>query len=170
MRRRVVVTGLGPVTPIANGAAAFQEAQFAGKSGVAQITRFDASDYPVQIAGEVDIDLDPYVDKKKRRRMDRFAQLGLAAASLAIEDSGMDMSAIDVTKAGALIGTGIGGMETWEANAKVANERHPLRISPFFIPMLSANMAASHVAMKYGLMGPSSVSYTHLTLPTILLV
>jgi 3-oxoacyl-[acyl-carrier-protein] synthase II len=157
---RVVVTGLGPVTPIGVGVEAFLSAQHEGRSGIAPITHFDASEYPARFAGEVEIDLEALIDRKERRRMDRYAQLALAAADLALADSGLDLERADRTRIGTLIGSGIGGMETWEAQSAIAHRRSPLRMSPFFIPMMIANMASSHVAMRYGLMGPSSTVVT----------
>ncbi|MCH2668065.1 MAG: beta-ketoacyl-[acyl-carrier-protein] synthase II, partial [Deinococcales bacterium] len=130
---RVVVTGMGPVTPIGVGTLDFHEGQLKGHSGVGPIRRFDASDYPVRIAAEVDVPVDRWLDTKEQRRMDRYAQLAVIAAELAIEESGLIPDREDRTRIGTLVGSGIGGMETWEAQSRVAAERHPLRISPFFI-------------------------------------
>ncbi len=158
--RRVVVTGLGPLTPIGVGAEAYHRAQLEGKSGVRPITRFDASVLPVRIAAEVDVNPEDYLDKKELRRLDRFVQYALIAAELALKDAGLEPSALDPERVGTLVGTGIGGMETWEAQSKVFLERGPNRISPFFIPMMIANMASAHIAMRYGFMGPSSTAVT----------
>jgi 3-oxoacyl-[acyl-carrier-protein] synthase II len=158
--RRVVITGLGALTPIGVGQEAFHQAQLAGKSGVRPITRFDASALPVRIAAEVDVNPEDYLDKKELRRLDRFVQYALIAAELALKDSGLDPSALDPERVGTLVGTGIGGMETWEAQSKVFLERGPNRISPFFIPMMIANMASAHIAMRYGFQGPSSTAVT----------
>ncbi len=159
---RVVITGLGPVTPIGVGAEAFHRAQLAGKSGVRRITRYDPDAYklPVRIAAETDVEVEAYLDKKEIRRLDRFVQLALIGAELAIQDAGLDLDALDKTRIGTLIGSGIGGIQTWEDQFKVYFERGPHRLSPFFIPMVIANMASGHVAMKYGLMGPSSTVVT----------
>ncbi len=159
---RVVITGLGPVTPIGVGAEAFHQAQLAGKSGVRRITRYDPDAYklPVKIAAETDVEVEAYLDKKEIRRLDRFVQLALIGAELAIRDAGLDLDALDKTRVGTLIGSGIGGIKTWEDQFKVYFERGPHRLSPFFIPMVIANMASGHVAMKYGLMGPSSTVVT----------
>jgi 3-oxoacyl-[acyl-carrier-protein] synthase II len=161
--RRVVITGMGPVSPIGIGNEAFQQAQLAGKSGIRRITRFDCSKLRCQIAGEVDIEIEAYIDKREMRRLDRFVQLGLIAGQIALQDSGLNLEAADRTRIGTLIGSGIGGMETWEAQSKIFLERGPDRISPFFIPMMIANMASGHLAMKHGLMGPSSTSVTACT-------
>jgi 3-oxoacyl-[acyl-carrier-protein] synthase II len=160
---RVVVTGMGPVTPIGVGTLDFHEGQLKGHSGVGPIRRFDASDYPVRIAAEVDVPVDRWLDTKEQRRMDRYAQLAVIAAELAIEESGLIPDREDRTRIGTLVGSGIGGMETWEAQSRVAAERHPLRISPFFIPMMISNMAASRIAMRFGFMGPSSTVVTACT-------
>lgn len=158
--RRVVVTGLGALTPIGVGQEAFHKAQLAGQSGVRPITRFDASALPVRIAAEVDVDPGAYLDRKELRRLDRFVQYALIAAHLALEDAGLRPEDLDPERVGTLVGTGIGGMETWEAQSKVFLERGPNRISPFFIPMMIANMASAHIAMRYGFMGPSSTAVT----------
>lgn len=161
--RRVVITGLGPVAPNATGAEDFHKAQLECKSGIGRITRFDPSPLRCQIAGEVKINLEDYLDKKEMRRLDRFVQLSLIAGELALKDSGLDLEKEDRTRIGTLVGSGIGGMETWESQSKVFHERGPDRLSPFFIPMIIANMASGQLAMRYGLMGPSSTSVTACT-------
>jgi 3-oxoacyl-[acyl-carrier-protein] synthase II len=158
--RRVVVTGLGPVSPIGIGAEAFHRAQLEGKSGIRRITRFDPSPLRSQIAGEVDVNPEAYFDRKELRRLDRFVQLALIAAQLALEDSGLNLEEEDRTQIGTLIGSGIGGMETWEQQSRVYFERGVDRLSPFFIPMLIANMASGQLAIRYGLMGPTSTAVT----------
>lgn len=158
--RRVVITGLGPVSPIGVGAEAFHQAQLQGRSGIRRITRFDPSPLPVQIAGEVDVDLEAFIDRREARRLDRFVQLALVAAELALKDAGLEVDRLDPTRVGTLVGSGIGGMETWEAQSRVFLEKGPNRISPFFIPMMIANMASAHIAMRYGFMGPSSTVVT----------
>ncbi len=158
--RRVVVTGIGPVAPNGIGAEAFHQAQLAGKSGIRRITQFDASAYPVQIAGEVDINPEAYIDKRELRRLDRFTQLALIAAHLALQDAGLELDKEDRTRIGTLIGTGIGGMHTWQEQSRILFEKGGTRLSPFFIPMMIANMASGQLAMKYGLMGPSSTVVT----------
>lgn len=158
--RRVVITGLGPVSPIGVGAEAFHQAQLQGRSGIRRITRFDPSPLPVQIAGEVDVDFEAFIDRREQRRLDRFVQLALVAAELALKDAGLEVDRLDPTRVGTLVGSGIGGMETWEAQSRVFLEKGPNRISPFFIPMMIANMASAHIAMRYGFMGPSSTVVT----------
>ncbi len=160
---RVVVTGLGPVTPIGVGANAFHRAQLAGESGVRLITQFDARDFPTRFAGQVDIDVGAWVEAKAQKRMDRFVQLAVIAADLALQDSGLALEGEDKTRIGTLIGSGIGGMATWEAQSRIAFEKSPLRVSPFFIPMMIANMASAQVAIRHGLMGASSTSVTACT-------
>ncbi len=160
--RRVVITGLGPVTPIAVGREAFHRAQLEGKSGIRRITRYDPDAYQlnVKIAGEVDVNIDDYLDRKEARRLDRFVQLALIAAELALRDAGLTASELDPERTGVLIGSGIGGIKTWEDQFKIYFQRGPHRLSPFFIPMVISNMASGHVAMKYGFQGPSSTVVT----------
>ena len=161
MKNRVVITGLGAITPIGTGKEAFWNALMEGKNGIGKITHFDASDYGAQIAGEVE-DFDPtaYIDKKESKRMDRYAQFAVAAAKLAIEDAKLDLEAEDTDRIGTYIGTGIGGIETMHASYKRLFEKGPSRISPFFIPMMIANLAAGQVAITYKLHGPSSCIVT----------
>ena len=158
--KRVVITGLGPVAPIGVGAKAFLEAQREGKNGIRKITRFDASDLSVQIAGEVDVELSDYIDRKEVKRLDRFVQLALVGAALALQDAGLSEDEVAGEHTGTCIGSGIGGLETWEAQSKIRFERSPMRMSPFFIPMMIANMASGQVSMRYGLQGPSSTVVT----------
>lgn len=154
--RRVVVTGVGPVTPIGVGAAEFLAAQHVAKNGIRPITLFDASDLSVRFAGEVDVDVAAYLEPKEARRLDRFVQFALIGADLALADSGLSAEEVAGEHTGTCVGSGIGGLATWEEQSKTRFERSPMRISPFFIPMLIANMASGHVAMRFGLTGPSS--------------
>ncbi len=158
--KRVVITGLGPVAPIGVGAKAFLAAQQEGKNGIRKITRFDASDLSVQIAGEVDVEVTDYIDRKEAKRLDRFVQLALVGASLALQDAGLSEDDVAGEHTGTCIGSGIGGLDTWEAQSKIRFERSPMRMSPFFIPMMIANMASGQVSMRYGLQGPSSTVVT----------
>jgi 3-oxoacyl-[acyl-carrier-protein] synthase II len=163
LMRRVVVTGMGPLAPNGVGRQAFHQAQLEGRSGVGLVTQFDASMLPSRIAGEVKVNIEDYIDRREARRLDRFVQLGMIAGQLAAEDAGLDFERLDRTRIGTLVGSGIGGMSTLENNARVWIERGPNRISPFFIPMMIANMASGQLAIKYGLMGPSSTSVTACT-------
>ena len=152
--KRVVVTGLGAVTPIGIGKENFWSALIAGKNGIGKITRFDATGYTAQIAGEV-LDFEPvqFIDKKELKRMDRYTQFALAATKLAIEDAKLDVAKIDGDRAGVYIGSGIGGMETLHNQYEKLFTKGASRISPFFIPMMIANMAAGNVAIAFGLRG-----------------
>ncbi len=154
--KRVVVTGVGPVTPIGVGAAGFLSAQHEAKNGIGPITLFDASDLSVRFAGQVDVDMDQYFTGKDAKRLDRFVQFALVAAELALQDAGLTAEDVTGDIGGTCVGSGIGGLDTWEAQSRVRFERSPMRISPFFIPMLIVNMASGHIAMRYHLTGPSS--------------
>lgn len=158
--QRVVVTGLGPVTPIGVGASAFLEAQHQAKSGIRSITRFDASDLTVRIAGEVDVNVEQWIERKEMRRLDRFVQLALIGTSLALSDAGLSEDAVRGEHSGTSVATGIGGLWSWEEQSLVRAERGPMRLNPFFIPSVIANMASGHVAMRYGLTGPSNTVVT----------
>ena len=153
-RKRVVITGLGAITPIGTGKENFWAALIAGTNGIRKITRFDASDLSAQIAGEVpDFEPAQFIDKKELKRMDRYTQFALAATKLAIEDSKLDLEKIDRDRAGVFIGTGIGGMDTLHNQYEKLFAKGASRISPFFIPMAITNMAAGNVAIAYGLRG-----------------
>ncbi len=161
MKNRVVITGLGAVTPIGIGKDEFWKGLLEGKNGIEKITRFDASEYGAQIAGEVkDFDPADFIDKKESKRMDRYAQFAVAAAKLAIEDSGIDLEKADCDRIGTYIGAGIGGIETMHNQYEKLFAKGPSRISPFFIPMMIANLAAGHVAIQFGLHGPSECVVT----------
>ena len=155
-RRRVVVTGLGVVSPVGIGVDAFWNALLTGKSGVTPITEFDATDFPVKIAGEVK-DFDPvkYVgDKKTVRHMDRNAQFAVAAAKMAAQDAKLDMSVEDPNRVGTIIGTGIGGIKTMEDTVERIEKRGPGKVNPFAVPMMIANKASGMVSITFGLQGP----------------
>lgn len=154
--KRVVLTGLGAVTPIGTGKEDFWNALISGKSGVGYITKFDASCHETKIAAEVkDFDPSQYMEKKEAKRMDNFAQYAVAGAKMAIEDSGLELSAINLNRAGAIVGSGIGGITSLESEKEKFDEKGPGRISPLFIPMMIANMAAGQVSMAFGLKGAS---------------
>ncbi len=161
MERRVVITGIGVITPIGNSVPEYWEALSQGKSGIEKITLFDASQFTSQIAGEVKgFEPEKYIDKKEVRRMDRFAQFALAASQEAIQDSKLDLSKEDTKRIGVLLGSGIGGLGTIEKEHKVLMEKGPRRVSPFLIPMLIIDMASGLVSIKYGLKGPNSAVVT----------
>jgi len=156
---RVVVTGVGMMTPVGNDPDSAWDALLAGRSGAAPITLFDATDaFDVRFAAEVkDFDPGQYMDRKEVRRTDRFTQFALATAEQAMERSGLKdaLDGLDRARIGVLIGSGIGGMATFEEQTKVYLERGPGRVSPFFIPMFIADIAAGQVSMRFGLQGPN---------------
>lgn len=152
MGRRVVVTGLGAITPVGHDKDQLWELLCNGESGISNITSFDTTGHDVLIAGEAsNFDPSKWFDKKEERRLDRFTQFAVASATLAIEDSGLDLDKIDRSKAGAIIGTGIGGIIEIEAQHKILLERGPSRVSPFMITKLMANAAPGYIAIKFGL-------------------
>ncbi len=155
--RRVVITGLGALTPVGNTAEEFWSSLIQGRSGIGPITRFDTTDFPTRIAGEVR-NFDPlsFVDKKEARRLDPYLQYAVAASVLAVRDAALETAKVDATRFGVLIGSGIGGITTLLENHKVLLERGPDRVSPFFIPMLIINMASGLVSMRFGAKGPNS--------------
>ncbi len=157
MKKRVVITGIGAITPIGIGKDAFWQSLIAGKSGIKKITRFDASQYTTQIAGEV-TDFDPaqYIDKKEAKRMDRFTQFAVSATKMAFEDSKIDLEKEDRERIGTMIGTGIGGMDTLHDQFSNLFDKGPGRVSPFFVPMMIGNMAAGQTSITFGLQGPCS--------------
>ncbi len=158
---RVVVTGLGAVSPIGIGKENFWSALIDGTNGIGRITLFDATDYTSQIAGEVlDFDAAQFIDKKELKRMDRYTQFALAATRLAFDDAKLDADKIDSDRAGVFVGTGIGGMSTLHSQYQKLFEKGPSRISPFFIPMMIANMAAGNIAITFKLRGPSECIVT----------
>jgi len=155
-QKRVVVTGMGPITPIGTGTETFWRALLDGVSGVGPITHFDASEYSTRIAAEVrDFDPEEYVERKEAKRMDRFVQLAVAASKLAVEDAGLDIQDRNADRVGVLIGSGIGGTSTWEEQHSVLLEKGPRRVSPFFVPMLISDMASGMVSIILGPKGPN---------------
>jgi 3-oxoacyl-[acyl-carrier-protein] synthase II len=159
--RRVVVTGVGVVSPLGTGNAKNWDALVAGKSGIAPITRFDTTDLPVKIAGEVkDFVAEDFIDKKEIKKMDLFIQYSLAAAHFAMEDSGLVINEENAERVGVLVGAGLGGLPAIERYHTALAEGGYKKISPFFIPMLIINLAPGHISIKYGAKGPnlSSVS------------
>ena len=161
LTNRVVVTGLGVISPIGIGREAFWQALMDGKNGIDKITRFDAADYPSQIAGEVkDFNPADFIDKKESKRMDRYAQFAVAASAMALKDAGIDLEKENKDRIGTYIGAGIGGIETMHSQYEKLFAKGQRFISPFFIPMMIANMAAAQTAITFGLHGPSSCNVT----------
>ncbi len=161
MKKRVVITGLGAVTPIGIGTEIFWENLIAGKSGVGPITQFDTTDFGVKIAGEVkDFDYTQYMDKKEGKRMDKVTQFAVAAAKMALDDSKLDLSKIDAVRAGVCVGSGIGGIHTFLEQSLKYGEKGPSKISPFFIPMEIPNMPAGQISIAFGFKGPNTAIVT----------
>ena len=156
MKKRVVITGLGVVSPVGNNIEEFWEALISGKSGAGKITRFDVSNFTTQIAAEVK-GFDPlnYIDKKEARRMDLSEQYSLAAAFQVMQDAKLDSNSYDPEKAGTIIGSGIGGIETLEKQHSIYLKDGPGRVSPFFVPMMIIDMSAGLVSIRYNLKGPN---------------
>lgn len=155
-KRRVVVTGIGVISPIGCNVEAFWNSLKAGRGGVDRIQSFDVADFSAQVAAEVhDFDVDAYIDKKEQRRMDRFCQFGLAASCMAMDDAGFDRDHEDPTRMGAIVGSGIGGLSTLEKQHTTLVEKGPGRCSPFMIPQMIVNMASGLVAIRHNLQGPN---------------
>jgi len=161
-RRRVVITGLGVVTSLGETVDELWENLCAAKSGITPIRRWDPSKYPVRFGGECfDFDVTRYgIDAREAKRLDRFAQFGLAASVSAVQDSGVDFSKQDAYRCGVLIGSGIGGIETLEEQNKILRDRGPSRVTPFTVPRLMVNAASGNVSIRFGLKGPSSAIAT----------
>ncbi|MCZ6507870.1 MAG: beta-ketoacyl-ACP synthase II [Acidobacteria bacterium] len=164
-RRRVVVTGVGLVSPLGVGTEVTWQALLAGQSGIGPVTRFDATGYPSQIAGEVE-GFDPtdyYSDRKEIKKGDTFIHYAMAAAQFAMTESGLEIHEGNADRVGVIIGSGIGGLPLIERTHKTLLERGPSRISPFFIPGLIVNMPAGQVSIRYGARGPNSAPCTACT-------
>lgn len=159
---RVVITGIGVVSSLGRDIETLWSNLTDGKSGVRLIEHFDTSDYPTKIAATIpDFDPEQYMDRKDARRMDRFAQFGVAAATIALRDARLNIREdMDPDRAGVSVGSGIGGLTTWEEQHRTLLEKGPKRVSPFFIPMLIANMASGQVSMMAGAKGPNSTAVT----------
>lgn len=156
MECRVVITGMGVVSPIGIGIETFEEALFEGKNGIARITLFDTSSYRSQIAGEVrNFNPRDYLPPKQIGRMDRFTQMGMVAAEEAIKQAGILSSEEDSGKIGILVGSGVGGLYTIGREQTVLLEKGPRRVSPFLVPMLITDIASAQIAIKYGFSGPN---------------
>ncbi len=155
--RRVVVTGLGIVSPVGSTVASAWDSVLRGESGIGPITKFDASQFPTRFGGEVKgFDVSQYIPPKEARRMDQFLQYGVAAGIQAVADSGLDFARIDLERMGAIAGAGIGGLETIQnEHDAYLSTKTPRKISPFFIPSSIINMIAGHLSIKYGFRGPN---------------
>jgi 3-oxoacyl-[acyl-carrier-protein] synthase II len=159
--RRIVITGVGTVTALGTEKQAFWSALCEGKSGVSTITSFDSSVFDVHIAGEIKgFEPEKWIERKQARRLDRFAQFAVAAAVEAIRDSGLDVSKIDPTRAGVIVGSGIGGLTEIETQHCMLLTKGPSKISPFMIPKLMVNAAAGQISITFGLRGPNSAVAT----------
>ncbi len=154
--RRVVITGLGIVSPLGTGLEKNWSALTKGESGIGMVTRFDASELPVQIAGEVtDFVAEEYIDKKEARKMDLFIQYALAAADMALEDSGLEITDDNAEKVGVIVGSGMGGLPAIEKYHSALMNHSYRKVSPFFIPMSIINLAAGQISIKHGAKGPN---------------
>ncbi len=156
MSRRVAITGIGLVTPLGHTIDQFWDNIISGKSGISTISRFDPSGLPTRIASEVK-DFDPleYIEKKQLKRMDLSQQYAVVASGKAISDSGIDLDSADLERAGVVIGSGIGGLSTFEKQHTIMLRQSPLKVSPFFIPMMIADMSSGLVSIRFGFKGPN---------------
>lgn len=160
-RKRVVVTGLGLITPLGIGVETSWQNLVSGKSGIRRITSFDASAFPTQIAGEVDnFNPEEYIEPKEVKKMDRFIHFAVAASAFALNDSGLKITDNNADRTGVLVGSGMGGLHTIEYYHSLLLEKGPRRITPFFIPMLTINLAAGQISIKFGAKGPNSAIST----------
>lgn len=161
MNRRVVVTGMGVISPLGNTVLEFWESLCKGKSGIDTITRFDITDFSTKFAGCVDnFDPEDYMDKKDARRMDRYTHYAMAATHMAMQEANFDMKQIDKERLGVVLGTGVGGIETMEEQKEKLISRGPGRISPFFVPMMISNMAAGQIAIAIEAKGVNTTVVT----------
>jgi len=155
-KRRVVVTGLGLVSPVGNTVDSTWKSLVSGKSGIAPITKFDASEFTTRFSGSVkDFDVEQYMSRKDARKMDLFIQYGMAAGIQAMDDSGLEMDKLDPTRVGTAIGAGMGGMPLIEQNHAALMKGGPRKVSPFFVPSTIINMISGHLSIKYGMTGPN---------------
>ena len=155
--RRVVITGIGALTPVGNTAEEFWASLKQGRSGIGPITKFDATGYPTRIAGEIrNFDEAKYIDKKESRRLDPYLKYAIATSAMAVEDAALDPAKVDATRFGVLIGSGIGGISTLLEGEDVRKTKGFDRVSPFVVPMLIVNMAPGLVSMRFGAKGPNT--------------
>lgn len=161
MKKRVVVTGLGVVHSLGTDLKTFWNAVKEGKNGIKTVTKFDTTDYPTKVGAQIDdFDATLCIDKKEVKRMDLFTQYAIYAANEAVTMSGIDFSTMDPYRAGVIIGSGVGGIETLENNCRTLFDKGPKRVSPFFVPMMIGNMASGQVAIKFGLKGHNACVVT----------
>ena len=166
MKRRVVVTGLGAITPIGNSVPEFWEGIKTGKVGIGEITKFDTSDYKVKIAAEVkDFEPKNYMDFKAAKRMEPFSQYAVAAAMEASKDAGIDMEQEDPFRVGVIVGSGIGSLQTVEREYTKIVEKGPNRVHPLMVPLMISNMAAGNVSIQLGARGKCNQCRDSVTLP-----
>ena len=159
--RRVVITGVGMITPLGTGNDVSWEGLLKGRSAIRKITHFDPEGLPCQIAGEVpDFDIDRFIESKEQKKMDRFIHLGLAAATLAMEDSALKVTEDNADSIGVIVGAGIGGLSSIERYTKIINERGAKKVSPFFIPMTIINLTSGQISIRFGVKGPNSAVAT----------
>ena len=161
MKKRVVITGMGAITPLGNHVDSFWKNIREGKSGIDKITRFDTEAFDTQIAAEVkNFDPQDFMDKKEAKRMDRFTQYAMAASKMAIQQAGLDFCKENAQRFGVILGTGVGGIETLENQAHILHTKGPGRVSPFFVPMMIGNMAADQISIAFGAKGMNSTVVT----------
>lgn len=157
MKKRVVVTGLGCVTPVGNGKEEFWKNIKAGVCGIDKVTRFDASTFQTQVAGELkEFNPEEYINKKEIKRLDKFTQYAIVSSKMAVKDADIDMDSVNRDRMGVIIGSGIGGVETIEEQHKILLDKGNKRVSPFFVPMMIGNMAAGQVSIALGAKGPNT--------------
>ncbi|MBC1604695.1 beta-ketoacyl-ACP synthase II [Listeria rocourtiae] len=160
-KKRVVVTGVGAVTPIGNDADTAWENAKKGVNGVSELTRLNPDDFPVKIAAELkDFDIEKYIDKKDARKMDRFTHYAIASSDMAVADAGLTIDESNAERVGVWIGSGIGGMETFESQYEIFLNRGHRRVSPFFVPMMIPDMASGQVSIRHGAKGINSATVT----------
>ncbi len=160
-QRRVVITGLGMITPLGTGTEKSWKGLIEGRSGISNITHFDMPAIPSQVAGEVrDFNIDDFIDTKEQKKMDRFMHFGLAAATIAMEDSGLKVTDDIAERVGVIAGAGIGGLSSIEKYTQILADRGPKRVTPFFIPMTIVNLTAGHISIRFGAKGPNSAVAT----------
>ena len=154
-KRRVVITGIGMISPVGNTVQESWKNILNGNSGVSEITKFNTEEFETKFAATVDFNPEDYLEKKEIRRVDEFIQFGLIASDECIQDSGLNLEAENLNKIGVSIGSGIGGLGTIEANKLVLNKKGPKKISPFFVPGAISNMVSGYVSLRFGLKGPN---------------